>query len=107
MGQTGVRIFGAQQLQIDDNNPAHPKVFFTNNVGSLGIDQNGIVTAGVFPSPCALLDLSSTTQGFLPPRMTTLQEGFICGGTPTEGLVVYNITTHTLDVWNGSGWTGQ
>jgi len=24
--------------------------------------------------------------------------------SPTEGLVYYNSTTHTLNVWNGTAW---
>ena len=102
--QTGVRIFGAQQFVLDDNTFANPKVYLSQNVGSLGIDNSGVVSVGTFPSACALLDLRSTTKGFLPPRVSTAQEAAICGGTPTEGLMVYNTTTHTLDVYNGTLW---
>lgn len=102
--QTGARIFGAQQFVLDDNTLANPKVYLSQNVGSLGIDNSGVVSIGTFPSPCALLDLRSTTKGFLVPRMNTAQEAAICGGTPTEGLMVYNITTHTIDVYNGALW---
>lgn len=102
--QTGSRIFGAQQFVLDDNTLANPKVYLSQNVGSLGIDNSGVVSVGTFPSACALLDLRSTAKGFLPPRMNTAQEAAICGGTPTEGLMVYNTTTHTLDVYNGTLW---
>lgn len=102
--QTGQRIIGAQQFQLDDNNPAHPKTYLTSVSGALGIDNTGIVTPGTFPNPCALLDLASTTQGFLPPRMTTAQELAMCGGTPPEGMIVYNTTTHSLDVYGGGIW---
>ncbi|HYM20848.1 MAG TPA: hypothetical protein VEW28_07585 [Candidatus Kapabacteria bacterium] len=107
--QSGVRIFGAQQFQVDDNIVGHPKSFLSTLNGSLGIDNTGNVVPGTFPSVCAILDLSSTTRGFLPPRVTTAQELAICGGTPPQGLVVYNTTTGTLDVygpfgWGASGW---
>ena len=102
--QTGVRIFGAQQFMLDDNNIANPKVYLSQNLGSLGIDNSGVVSAITFPSACALLDLRSTTKGFLPPRMNSVQEIAVCGGTPTEGLMVYNTTSHTLDVYNGTLW---
>lgn len=102
--QSGLRILGAQQLMLDDNNPAHVKTFLSPSNGSLGIDNTGAITVGTFPNPCALLDLNSTTMGFLPPRMTLAQELAMCGGTPPEGMVVYNTTTHTLDVYGGTFW---
>ncbi len=102
--QGASRTFGAGRLQLDDG--ANNFVYMTTKTGTLGIDNTGAVIPGVqtFPSNCALLDLSSVTKGFLPPRMLTAQEMNICGGTPNEGLVVYNLSTHTLDVYNGSGW---
>lgn len=45
----------------------------------------GIGTAS--PSAVALLEMSSTSKGFLPPRMTAAQRGAI--STPPAGLVVY------------------
>jgi hypothetical protein len=50
----------------------------------------------------ALLNVSSTTQGFLPPRMTTTQKNAI--GTPAAGLVVYDTTTNKLCCYNGTTW---
>jgi len=48
--------------------------------GQVGIGTNA-------PEVSAVLDLSSTTQGFLPPRMTNAQMTAIA--TPTLGLMVY------------------
>ena len=96
------RLFGARRLVLDNNDliTAH-NVYFVDNLGSLGIDNIGLIT-GTFPSLSALLDLSSTTKGLLPPRMTTAQELAI---TPlTEGLVLYNLTTHSFDVYNGAAY---
>lgn len=50
----------------------------------------------------AVINLQSTTKGFLPPRMTTVQRDAIA--TPTEGLLIYNTTTDLLNVYNGSAW---
>jgi len=50
----------------------------------------------------ALVKIDSTTQGFLPPRMTTTQKNAI--GTPAAGLVVYDTTTNKLCCYNGSTW---
>ena len=54
------------------------------------------------PNAAANLQFDSTTQGWLPPRMTSTQRDAI--SSPPEGLVIYNTTTHTLNVHNGSAW---
>ena len=54
------------------------------------------------PSEKALLDLTSTTKGFLPPRMTTTQRDAIT--SVPAGLMVYNTTTNKLNFYNGSAW---
>ena len=51
------------------------------------------------------LTVESTTQGFLPPRMTTAQKTAIA--SPTAGLVVYDSTLNTLNTYNGSAWTAN
>lgn len=53
-------------------------------------------------SASAMLDVRSTSSGFLPPRMTTTQRDAIA--TPATGLQVYNTTTNTNDVYNGTAW---
>jgi hypothetical protein len=50
----------------------------------------------------AMLDVTSTTKGFLPPRMTTTQKNAIA--SPAAGLVVYDSTTNKLQCYNGSTW---
>jgi hypothetical protein len=67
----------------------------TTAAGRLGIGTNA-------PNASALLDLTSTTQGFLPPRMTATQAAAIA--TPAEGLMVY--VTNTGGVFTGKGWWG-
>ena len=60
----------------------------------------GIGTAT--PNANAILDIVSTTKAFMPPRMTTAERDLIAG--PTEGMVVYNTTTHALNFHNGGAW---
>ena len=60
----------------------------------------GIGTAT--PNASAKVEIASTTQGFLPPRMTTVQRDAIA--TPAAGLVIYNTTTNCLNFFVGSGW---
>jgi|TARA_R110001583_G_scaffold63541_1_gene185883 hypothetical protein len=65
-----------------------------------GDDRIGI---GAFPDEAsAILEIETTTKGFLPPRMNTTQQNAI--SSPTNGLVIYNTTTNKLMVYNGS-WT--
>jgi hypothetical protein len=58
--------------------------------GSVGV---GIAT----PNVNAILDVSSTTKAFMPPRMTTAQRDAIA--SPTAGMVIYNSTTNKLNVY--------
>ena len=53
-------------------------------------------------SSSAVLEASSTTQGFLPPRLTTTQRDAIA--TPAEGLTLWNTTNKQLEVYDGSYW---
>jgi uncharacterized protein (TIGR02145 family) len=62
--------------------------------------QVGIGTAT--PAASAKLDISSTTQGFLPPRMTTVQRDAIV--SPATGLVIFNTTTNGLEYKSSTGW---
>lgn len=48
-------------------------------------------------SSAAVLTLSSTTKGFLPPKMTSTQRDAI--PSPVVGLVIFNTTTDRLEVY--------
>jgi hypothetical protein len=54
------------------------------------------------PKPDAVLDLNSSTKGFLPPRMTTVQRDAIL--SPATGLFVYNTDKNCLEWYNGTLW---
>ncbi len=49
--------------------------------------------------PSAVLDLESTTEGFLPPRMDIVERNNIA--IPSDGMVIFNITTGFLNVYDG------
>lgn len=62
--------------------------------------QVGIGTAT--PDATAQLDVSSTTKGFLPPRMDSTQRNAIV--SPAVGLTIYNTTLKSVEVYNGTVW---
>jgi hypothetical protein len=51
----------------------------------------------------AVMQADSTTQGFLPPRMTTTQKNAIA--SPATGLQVYDTTLNQISYYNGTTWT--
>ena len=81
-----------------------------NSAGSFGADANFVYnTLGAFgigtasPDASAIMDLTSSDRGFLPPRMDTTARNAI--SSPAEGLIVYNSTSNTVDYYDGSAWT--
>jgi hypothetical protein len=68
------------------------------NTGNLLLQNGGTFT----DITSARLAVNSTTQGFLPPRMTTTQKNAIA--SPAVGLVVYDTTLNKLCVRGASAW---
>ncbi len=64
--------------------------------------QVGINTTN--PDPSAILHVESSSQGFLPPRMTTLQRDQIL--SPAEGLFIYNLDSNCFQFYKGASWSG-
>lgn len=64
------------------------------------IAQVGIGTST--PGPSAQLEVTSTTKGFLPPRMTYAQRNLI--PSPAAGLIIWCIDCDELQVYNGTIW---
>jgi lysophospholipase L1-like esterase len=78
---------------------------------TLQIEKTGVAiasTATITKAASAILDIQSTTQGFLPPRMNVTQAGAIL--SPAEGLIIYvtntdgTFTTKGWWGWNGAAW---
>ena len=61
----------------------------------------GINADGSTANTSAMLDVSSTTKGFLPPRMTQVQRDQI---PFVAGLMIYNTTTNKPNYYNGTEW---
>jgi len=94
-----------ERLRIKDNRVgilnASPTT--TLDVGGTGrITSTLKVGAATATNASSVLDIESTTAGFLPPRMTSTERNAIA--TPATGLVVYNTTDNRLSVYNGTAW---
>jgi len=67
------------------------------------IDSAGNVGIGTStPNASALLDVTSTTQGAVLPRMNTTQMNAI--SSPVAGLMVYNSDSASYCFYNGTAW---
>ncbi len=73
-------------------------VLFNFTEAQVGIGTNS-------PAASTMLDVSSTTKGFLYPRMTNSQMSAI--STPAAGLTVYNTDASALYCYNGTNWVSK
>ncbi|AZZ37911.1 hypothetical protein CIK05_14245 [Bdellovibrio sp. qaytius] len=64
--------------------------------GTLSVGTNAAPTAG------SIVDIGSTTLGFLMPRMTTTQRNLLVSGAAQNGMQIYNTTTGTVDYFDNS-----
>jgi hypothetical protein len=72
-------------------------------IGGTGANALQVVVGGTAAAATAILDLESTTLGFLPPRMTTTQKNAIA--TPATGLVIFDSTLGKLCVFSSTWQT--
>jgi len=89
-GTTGSVLFINPTNTIAQDNA---NLFYDDTKNILGI---GTAT----PNANAILDITSTSKAFMPPRMTTAQKNAI--PTPTAGMVVYDSTLAGLSLYTTS-----
>lgn len=70
---------------------------------SMADAQVGIGTNS--PAASSMLEVSSTTKGFLYPRMTNSQMSAI--SSPAAGLTIYNTDASALYCYNGTNWVSK
>ena len=120
-----VHIAGGTDMGLRIDNGTNKRILFADNSGGGGgaylqmIDgsnaenvnlrayassyfKHGLTIGDSTLDGSALVELTSTSEGFLPPRMTTTQRDAI--SSPAEGLVVYNTSTKVLNFHNGTAW---
>jgi hypothetical protein len=103
-GLTNTTVIGNGASVTASNTIQLGNTAVTNVNTSGGITAGGKIIAGASSatSSSAVLEASSTTQGFLPPRLTTTQRDAITG--PVAGLTIWNTTNTQLEVFDGSYW---
>ena len=91
-------------LRINYAPTSDPINFYTGfGTNRLSITNDGNIGMGtISPNASALLDMTSTTQGLLPPRMTTTQKNAIA--SPAEGLQIYDSTAKSPAYYDGTNW---
>jgi hypothetical protein len=100
-------ITGVNQLVLGGTTKAsaNAHVSFVNATGKIGVavrDDGASFNNSVNIDASAIMDLTSTTRGFLPPRMTTVEMNTIA--TPATGLMIYDETTNQWMGYNGTSW---
>lgn len=106
-------VFQDNNFNLDSNGTLglnSPVIFFNPSLYTVQAGQMVVsLTPGASPGGNALLDLQSTTKGFMVPRMTTTQRLAIDLTVElTGGLIVYDTTINKLYVTTGAaptiGW---
>ena len=100
-GTTTGSITGTTALSFVAGGSNQNVSILPSGTGSVGIGTNS-------PNSSAILDASSTTKGFLPPRMTYAQKMAIA--SPPQGLMIYCTNCGTNgepEYYNGVAWVNM
>ena len=96
------------------NSSGNPGIFNDNpdyvnisvNPDTIVVSSTGYST-GSYASgetPSAVFEIASTTQGFLLPRMTTIQRDAIDNAILKAGLMVYDTDENKISYYNRTAW---
>jgi len=100
-GTTTGSITGTTALSFAAGGSNQNIAILPSGTGSVGIGTSS-------PNSLAILDASSTTKGFLPPRMTHAQKTAIV--SPPQGLMIYCTNCGTNgepEYFNGTSWVNM
>jgi hypothetical protein len=114
-GATGIQVTSAvgikaySNLGVSVNNSLGASIYAAGGTSgsniSLGLLSNrALISAsnGLSMNNSSMLQVDSTTQGFLQPRMTTSEKNAI--SLPATGLTVYDTTLNTNEYYDGAAW---
>ncbi|MHC1776283.1 MAG: hypothetical protein AB9834_12830 [Lentimicrobium sp.] len=91
--QAGCNETGSNKLYIANSSANPPLIYGDFSAGNIGIGTST-------PESSALVNMNSTSKGFLPPRMTQAQIEAIPG--PANGLIVYCTTDDKFYAYTAS-----
>jgi hypothetical protein len=91
----GAIVESSNTIQLGNTDVTNVKTSGTITAAGMGLGVSA-------PNASAILEASSTTQGFLPPRLTTTERDSIAN--PVAGLTIWNSTNTQLEVYDGSYW---
>ena len=100
-GTTNGSLTGTSSITITAGGSNQNIAILPSGTGSVGIGTSS-------PNSLAILDASSTTKGFLPPRMTYAQKTAIV--SPPQGLMIYCTNCGTNgepEYFNGTSWVNM
>lgn len=101
-GQTiGTSKDSNQKAQICIVCTAKPFTTGTDLDTPIGISTLGHNTENWITDKNAFIKLESKTLGFIPTKMTTVQRDALTG---VKGMVIWNIDTKCLELYNGTAW---
>lgn len=104
-GSISVQIGGNNAYSLDATNGHVWRTATSGGAALVRLDTGGSLSIGKGTAAAvasSIVELSSTTKGFLPPRMTNAQ--MVAIATPAAGLVVYDTTNNKLNVYDGTNW---
>lgn len=84
------------------NGTLFENIYFQNNGDNFMRVGNKLAIGNPGSDASAIFDLTSTTLGFLEPRMNTAARDAI--PAPATGLQIYNTDTNQLNYYNGAAW---
>lgn len=95
-GTTQVQARPSQTVNLSEwLNSSGTAMNIIKATGDMAIGTNSMHASAKF-------QVDSTSQGVLPPRMTTTQKNAI--SSPAEGLMVYDLTLHKMSYYDGTSW---
>jgi hypothetical protein len=102
-GATGGRFRGVGNAYQFQDGSFNTRIEFNASATGFSYFAAGNLAVGTATDvTSAQLQVTSTTKGFLPPRMTSAQKTTI--STPVAGLVVYDTDLNKLCVYTGAAW---
>jgi len=102
-GNKPISFFGLQAFEGSNQDGGYIRIAENSFWGSTRINSPTNITEGNdAPDVSAMLQVDSTTKGFLPPRMTTTQINNIA--EVSAGLIVYDTTIDNLKYHDSSSW---